>query len=58
MDFKKHEDLVSQMIKKLVSGDYHTAKGAAANIIAGVYPCKFDPQFFIELYSGFIKLTG
>lgn len=42
MDFKKHEDLVSQMIKKLVSGDYHTAKGAAASIIAGVYPCNFN----------------
>lgn len=38
MDFKKHEELVSQMIKKLVSGDYHTAKSAAAIVIAGVYP--------------------
>lgn len=27
------------MVKRLVSGDFHTSKGAATIIIPAVYPC-------------------
>jgi serine/threonine-protein phosphatase 2A regulatory subunit A len=40
IDFKKHEELISQTIKRLVNGDFHTAKGAASSIISGIFPCK------------------
>jgi hypothetical protein len=41
MDMRKHEESVVKLIKKLVSEDYHTAKGAACSIIAGVFPGEY-----------------
>jgi len=41
---KKYEENVAQLIRRLVDGDHHTAKGASCSIIPGVYPSK---SFFI-----------
>lgn len=37
MDMKKNEDLVAQLIRRLVKEDFHTSKGAACAIIPGVF---------------------
>eukprot|EP00331_Platyophrya_macrostoma_P022532 CAMPEP_0176453318 /NCGR_PEP_ID=MMETSP0127-20121128/29152_1 /TAXON_ID=938130 /ORGANISM="Platyophrya macrostoma, Strain WH" /LENGTH=578 /DNA_ID=CAMNT_0017842125 /DNA_START=154 /DNA_END=1890 /DNA_ORIENTATION=+ len=38
VDIKKSEENIMGIIKRFVSADYHTAKGAAASIIPTVYP--------------------
>mmetsp|Transcript_58471 Transcript_58471/g.81104 ORF Transcript_58471/g.81104 Transcript_58471/m.81104 type:complete len:119 (+) Transcript_58471:60-416(+) len=57
MDLKKHEDLMAQMIRRLVSGDFHTAKGSAAAIIPGVY-LHVSSNFQNELINIYLNLCN
>lgn len=41
-DMKKNEDVVAQLVRRLVSGDHHTAKGAASTIISGIFQGNFS----------------
>lgn len=52
MDMRKHEEVVVKLIKKLVSEDYHTAKGAACSIIAGVFPGETSKKWlFLNFFA-------
>ena len=46
---KKYEENVAQLIRRLVNGDYFTAKGAACAIIPGVFPRNSDFLSFSKL---------
>ena len=37
MDFKKHEEILTQFVRKLVNADYDLAKQAACAIIPSLY---------------------
>ena len=37
IDFKKHEDTIVQLIKKMANGDYESVKASACAIIPTVY---------------------
>lgn len=53
LDFKKNEEALMAIVKRFVSGDYHTAKGSAANIIPFIYPqCSSSYQNeLLQIYS-------
>jgi len=56
-DMKKYEENVAQLIRRLVNGDYFTAKGAACAIIPGVFPL-CSPNLQNELVRIYTALSN
>jgi len=57
IDFKKHEDILIQFLKKMANGDYESVKASACAIIPDVYQLS-SPQSQNELRQIYYKLSN